>query len=109
MRSQSAALLRATAALLAAVVAEEEEGRPAADPAPAAACPAPATPGGWRMFSDEEQAIVDALRGKGAMTSEELAGLLKRDAGTAFRCTLRGLKKRGVIEMSATHGVRLLE
>lgn len=64
---------------------------------------------GWRMFNDEEEAIIQALRGRGALTTEELARLLGRDAGTAFRCTLRGLKKRGVIEMSQTHGVRLRE
>jgi hypothetical protein len=62
---------------------------------------------GYRTFNADEQAIVEALRGEGWMTSQELAGLLGRDFGTAFRCTLRGLKKRGVIELMQRHGVRL--
>lgn len=73
--------------------------------------PAPATDraGGWRMFSDKEQAIINALRGKGAMTSEELARLLGKPLTNEMRARLRGLSERGVIDVTQREGVRLLE
>lgn len=70
--------------------------------------PPPKTGEGWRMFNDEEQSIVEALRGQGVVKTAELAKQLVVDLSNELRQTLRNLAGRGVVEITNA-GVRLLE
>lgn len=70
--------------------------------------PAPQGGAGWKMFNDDEQAIVQALRGQGTVPTGELAKQLSVEPSNEFRQTLRNLAGRGVLEITKA-GVRLLE
>lgn len=60
-------------------------------------------------LSPLEARMVGGLQGKGWMTTAALAGAVGEEPTSEFRCILRNLGERGIVEMSHKSGVRLAE
>jgi hypothetical protein len=71
--------------------------------------PAPRPHAGWAMFSPLEVRIVEGLAGGAWTTTAALAATIGEEPSSEFRCVLRNLGERGVVETNQRLGVRLTE